>query len=370
MNPIIIDVTKAFTDRTFHLKTQIPSRGITAIFGRSGAGKTTLINLVSGLVTPDSGRIEVTQRVLFDSASKLNLPIEKRKVGYVFQDARLFPHMTVRRNLCYGVTHPDTDYFDEIVELLAIGDLLTRYPSRLSGGEKQRVAIGRALLSKPQILLMDEPLASLDISRKRELMPFLEKLSHSIDIPILYVTHSLSEILRLAQHLVVVEDGTIVESDIIENVWSSSIMRSWQSFSDRSSLFKGEILEQNNYYGLTKVALSEHHYLWVQHTQGVIGEHVRLRVRANDVSIALERPSKTSIRNILSCTVQAINLGGKGINRQSVEVILMLTSQQKLLATVTQWAIDDLALEVGQKVYAQIKGVSVSQKDVAIEPQV
>ncbi len=337
MTPIIIDVTKAFTDRTFHLKTEIPSRGITAIFGRSGAGKTTLINLVSGLVTPDSGRIEVAQRVLFDSASKLNLPIEKRKVGYVFQDARLFPHMTVKRNLCYGVTHPDTDYFDEIVELLAIGDLLTRYPSRLSGGEKQRVAIGRALLSKPQILLMDEPLASLDISRKRELMPFLEKLSHSIDIPILYVTHSLSEILRLAQHLVVVEDGKIVESDIIENVWSSSIMRSWQSFSDRSSLFKGEILEQNNYYGLTKVALTEHHYLWVQHTEGVIGEHVRLRVRANDVSIALERPSKTSIRNILSCTVQAINLGGKGTNRQSVEVILMLTSQQKLLATVTQW---------------------------------
>ncbi|MCF4174503.1 molybdenum ABC transporter ATP-binding protein ModC [Vibrio sp. McD22-P3] len=370
MNRISLDVKKNFSDRSFHLKTQLPAKGITAIFGRSGAGKTTLINLVSGLVTPDSGLIEVADRVLFDSTLKLDVAIESRQVGYVFQDARLFPHMTVSRNLRYGVTGGDPAYFNEIVGLLAIGDLLNRYPSSLSGGEKQRVAIGRALLSKPQILLMDEPLASLDISRKRELMPFLEKLSHSIDIPILYVTHSLNEILRLAQHLVVIEDGKVVESDTIENVWSSPIMQSWQSFSDRSSLFKGEILEQNSYYGLTKVALTEQHYLWVQHTEGVIGEHVRLRVRASDVSIALERPSKTSIRNILSCTVEAIHLGRKGTSRQSVEVILSLTNQQKLIATVTQWAIDDLALEVGQKVYAQIKGVSVSQRDVAIEPQI
>ncbi|MGR5176309.1 molybdenum ABC transporter ATP-binding protein ModC [Vibrio mediterranei] len=369
MTEIRIDVTKQFSDKAFQLKAELPAKGITAIFGRSGAGKTTMINLISGLVQPDAGVIEVADRLLFDSENGINVAVENRQVGYVFQDSRLFPHMTVKRNLCYGVTDFCQQHFSEIVTLLAIEALLNRYPSSLSGGEKQRVAIGRALLSKPQILLMDEPLASLDISRKRELMPFLEKLSNSVDIPILYVTHSLNEILRLAQYMVVIENGEVELCDTIERVWSSSIMQSWQSFSEKSSLFKGEIVEQNRYYGLTKVALTSQHYLWVQHTEGIVGENVRLRVRANDVSIALERPQNTSIRNVLSCVVKSINLGGKGTSRQSVEVVLELTNNQQLLATVTQWAIDDLELEVGQKVVAQIKGVSVSQKDVALEPQ-
>ncbi|WP_112478054.1 molybdenum ABC transporter ATP-binding protein ModC [Vibrio variabilis] len=368
MTRLDIDVRKQFGEQAFHLKASLPSSGISAIFGRSGAGKTTLINLISGLVQPDSGHIRFNGRTIFDSSQGIDLAIEKREIGYVFQDARLFPHLSVERNLRYGVTKNDTAHFDEIVELLAIEPLLNRYPSSLSGGEKQRVAIGRALLSKPKVLLMDEPLASLDNPRKRELMPFLEALSSRVDIPILYVTHSLNEILRLAQHLVIIDEGSIVESGLIEQVWGTKIMQSWQSFSDKSALFKGEVIAQNDTYGLTKVALTNDHYLWVQRTEAAVGEAVRLRVRANDVSIALSRAKNTSIRNILPCTIKTIAEGGKGTPRQSVEVVLSLSGHCELVATVTQWAVDDLQLSVGQSVYAQIKGVSVAQKDVALEP--
>ncbi|WP_428754299.1 molybdenum ABC transporter ATP-binding protein ModC [Vibrio cionasavignyae] len=368
MKKIQIDVHKQLSPHQFHFKAELPAKGITAVFGRSGAGKTTFINLLCGLTPPDNGNITVQNTVLFCSQQRVNVPIEKRKIGYVFQDARLFPHMKVRRNLCYGVTLFDQAHFDEVLSLLSIGELLERYPSELSGGEKQRVAIGRALLSKPDLLLMDEPLASLDLPRKREVMPYLERLSSSIDIPIIYVTHSLNEILRLAQHLIVIEQGEIVESGSIEKVWRSPSMQAWQSFSDKSALFKGQIIEQSQSYALTKIALNSQSYLWVQHTEGEIGELVRLRVRASDVSIALERPTKTSIRNILACNIKAISMGAHGSSTQSVEVVLGLGEDSELVAVVTQWAVEELELMVGQRVYAQIKGVSVAQRDVALDP--
>ncbi|CAH0529614.1 molybdenum ABC transporter ATP-binding protein ModC [Vibrio hippocampi] len=363
---IEIDVFKRFSEQEFHLKAQLPSSGITAVFGQSGAGKTTLINLLSGLVTPDGGSIKVDDRFVYDHDSGINVPVEKRNIGYVFQDARLFPHMKVAANLRYGVTQFDAEHFAQICQLLSINHLLNRYPSRLSGGEKQRVAIGRALLSKPDILLMDEPLSSLDIERKRELMPFIEKLSHSISIPVVYVTHSLNEILRLANHLVIIDSGKVTECGDIETVWASRTMSSWQSFSDRSMLFRGKITEQNERYGLTKVMLNRDHYLWVQHINGQANDDVRLRVRASDVSLVLERPKNTSIRNVLNSQIMAIHYGKKGA-KQSAEVVLDLGENCHLLATVTLWAIDELQLQVGQRVYAQIKGVSVSQKDIALE---
>ncbi|WP_279348236.1 molybdenum ABC transporter ATP-binding protein ModC [Vibrio qingdaonensis] len=370
MKVIDINVRKRLSQQDFHFSAELPPKGISAIFGRSGAGKTTFINLLSGLTEPDSGNIKVQDTVLFCSDQGVNIPIEKRNIGYVFQDARLFPHMKVRLNLCYGVTSFDQTHFDEILALLSIHDLLERYPSQLSGGEKQRVAIGRALLSKPDLLLMDEPLASLDLPRKREVMPYLERLSSCIDIPIIYVTHSLNEILRLAQHLIVIDHGEVVESGSIEKVWRSPSMQAWQSFSDKSALFKGRIVEQSQRYALTKVALNSQSYLWVQHTQGEPGELVRLRVRASDVSIALERPSKTSIRNILACEIKSISMGAHGSSTQSVEVLLSLGEDSELVAVVTQWAVEELELAIGQRVYAQIKGVSVAQRDIALDPHI
>jgi len=190
--------------------------GITALFGPSGAGKTSIVNMVAGLTRPDEGRIVMNGRCLFDSARGINEPPEKRRVGYIFQDARLFPHLSVRANLTYGMRLlPESERyvdFEPVVQLLGIEQLLDRRPARLSGGEKQRVAIGRALLCSPSLLLMDEPLASLDDSRKSEILPFIRRLCVEFSTPIMYVSHIMEEIERLAHHLVFLENGRVVAS--------------------------------------------------------------------------------------------------------------------------------------------------------------
>ena len=343
-----------------------PSHGITAIFGRSGAGKTSIVNAVSGLLTPDAGKIVVNGRTLFDSEQDTDIAVEKRNLGYVFQEPRLFPHYTVQGNLNYGVRDKDQDYFNSIVELLALKPLLSRYPKGLSGGEKQRVAIGRALLSKPDLLLMDEPLASLDLPRKREVMPFLETLSKKVKIPIFYVSHSLSEILRLADHLIVIDQGKVVSDGKIEDVWSSKVMRPWQSFSEQSTLFSATVNQHNLEYGLTQLQFVEGLTFWVQQVDAELGSTVRLQIRANDVSIALDKNEKSSIRNILPARIAGIEYQHYGDNKKSVSVKLDLNQGCYLWATITKWALDDLKLEEDMQVFAQIKGVSVSQRDIAI----
>ncbi len=201
-----------------------PESGVTALFGPSGAGKTSLINMVAGLMRPDAGCISVNGLCLFDSKRRIDLPPEKRRIGYVFQDGRLLPHLSVRANLTYGMhLTPARRRFvtlEAVVALLGIAHLLDRRPARLSGGEKQRVAIGRALLTSPAMLLMDEPLASLDASRKSEVLPFIMRLSREYAIPILYVSHIMDEILNLADHLVIMENGHVVASGELDDLLS------------------------------------------------------------------------------------------------------------------------------------------------------
>lgn len=365
MSLISLQFQKQLGETQFDVDLDIPATGITAIFGRSGAGKTSLINVISGLIKPDSGLIKVNDRILFDDNHSIDVAVEKRNVGYVFQDARLFPHYSVKGNLTYGVKQADDAYFSKVVTLLSLTNMLDRYPADLSGGEKQRVAIGRALLSKPDILLMDEPLASLDLPRKREVMPFLEKLADEVKTPILYVTHSLNEILRLASHLVIVNDGKVEISGSIEEVWGSNSMRPWQSFSEQSSLFEATIAEHHRQYALTKVQLAENVFLWVQGIDGKLGSSIRLQVRANDVSIALDKPERTSIRNILKARVSLIESKNIANDKQSVGVQLDLGTNRQLWATITPWALDELDLNIGMDVYVQIKGVSVTQRDIA-----
>jgi molybdate transport system ATP-binding protein len=203
----------------------IKRSGITALFGPSGAGKTSIVNMVAGLSRPDIGRIVMNGRCLFDSANGINVPPEKRRVGYVFQDARLFPHLSVRSNLTYGMRLlPKSEHyvhFNQVVQLLGIASILDRRPAKLSGGEKQRVAIGRALLCSPALLLMDEPLASLDRDRKSEVLPFIGRLSRDFSTPILYVSHMMDEIECLADHLVLVDNGTVVTSGSFEQLKNS-----------------------------------------------------------------------------------------------------------------------------------------------------
>jgi len=222
-----INVKKTLGALSLNLNIEIPARGVTAIFGRSGAGKSSLINLVAGLVTPQSGTITLNDNVLFDSEQKINLPPEKRHIGYVFQEHRLFPHYTVEKNLKYGCKRFNSSYFLQIVELLGIQNLLERFPLSLSGGEKQRVAIGRALLSNPDILLMDEPLSALDLRRKQELLNYLDQLSSQIEIPILYVTHSLDEIIRLADQVILIEQGQIMAFNQVKHIWQHAAFQQW-----------------------------------------------------------------------------------------------------------------------------------------------
>ncbi|EPP5811796.1 TPA: molybdenum ABC transporter ATP-binding protein ModC [Vibrio vulnificus] len=350
----------------FDIELQLPSKGVSAIFGRSGAGKTSIINVISGLTQPEQGRIALNSDVLFDSVLGINVPVHQRNIGYVFQDSRLFPHYHVEGNLKYGVKQYDAEMFDKVVMLLALQPLLKRYPASLSGGEKQRVAIGRALLSSPKILLMDEPLASLDMPRKKEVLPFLEKLSESFEIPIVYVTHSLQEILRLADHLTVLDRGQIVASGLLSEVWSSQAMRPWQSFSEQSTLFNASIAEQHPQYALTRVMLSSSASLWVQKIDAPLGSDIRLQVRANDVSITLAQPQKTSIRNIIEAKVERVEKRHPAEDKESIAVKLALTQDCFLWATITPWALVDLNLKQGDRVFAQIKGVSVTQRDIAL----
>ncbi|PJG85853.1 molybdenum ABC transporter ATP-binding protein ModC [Conservatibacter flavescens] len=330
----------------------LPSRGITAIFGLSGSGKSSLINLVSGLTKPDSGVIYLNNRVLVDEQSFV--PSNRRNIGYVFQDARLFPHYSVKGNLRYGMKNSSQTKFDHVVELLGIKDLLHRYPLTLSGGEKQRVAIGRALLSEPEILLMDEPLSALDLPRKRELLNYLEKLTKEIDIPILYVTHSIDELLRLAENVVLMENGKVKAYDTLENMWNSPLFATWkQQENEQSAVISLPIFYHHPVYNMTALQLSNEQKLWVNAIPADIGSLVRLCIRSTDVSLALSYPEKSSIRNILNGIVTAIEIQD---NRVDVQVEV---ANYRLWATISKWSLQDLQLIEGQPVYVQIKAVSV-----------
>ncbi|WP_086980887.1 molybdenum ABC transporter ATP-binding protein ModC [Vibrio aphrogenes] len=349
------------------IDTQIPDTGITAIFGRSGAGKTSIINAISGLQRPDSGVIAINDTVLFDSANKLNLAIEKRHIGYVFQEARLFPHYRVKGNLLYGYSGKGLPcHFKQVIELLGIEHLLERYPADLSGGEKQRCAIARALLSEPKILLMDEPLASLDLPRKQEVMPFLENLAQQIHIPILYVTHSLDEILHLADHMLLMQEGQVIESGDIEQVWCSEAFQPWQQQHQLTSLFKGQVKKHHPQYALTYVEIAPNTGVWMSNVEAQLNERVRVRIHANDVSLTLTQATDSSIRNIIPAIVAEIKTTKD--DTQPVAIRLSIGDSDApltLWATVTAWARDELNLCVGLPVYAQIKGVKMTNQEMA-----
>ena len=347
-----IDVKKQLGILPLEAHLDIPSQGVTALFGLSGSGKSSLINLVSGLINPDEGVIALNNRELFNSAENSCVPINQRNIGYVFQDARLFPHYTVNGNLRYGMKNTSKDEFNYIVELLGIGHLLKRYPITLSGGEKQRVAIGRALLTDPEILLMDEPLSALDLPRKRELMNYLERLSKEINIPILYVTHSLDELLRLAERVVLLTNGKVEAYDVLESIWESPLFLPWKQENEQSAVLSLPVFMHNPSYKMTALSIGDQN-IWIHQVEAQINEKVRICIHSSDVSISLNKVEQSSIRNTLyGRIVKILELE----NRVDLKLDI---GGKHLWASISKWSFHDLALQLGQLVYAQIKAISV-----------
>ena len=347
-----IDVKKQLGTLPLEAHLDIPSQGVTALFGLSGSGKSSLINLVSGLINPDEGVISLNDRELFNSVENVCVPINQRNIGYVFQDARLFPHYTVNGNLRYGMKNTSKDEFNYIVELLGIGHLLKRYPITLSGGEKQRVAIGRALLTDPEILLMDEPLSALDLPRKRELMNYLERLSKEINIPILYVTHSLDELLRLAERVVLLTNGKVEAYDVLESIWESPLFLPWKQENEQSAVLSLPVFMHNPSYKMTALSIGEQN-IWINQVEAQINEKVRICIHSSDVSISLNKVEQSSIRNTLyGRIVKILELE----NRVDLKLDI---GGKHLWASISKWSFHDLALQLGQLVYAQIKAISV-----------
>ncbi|GAD89406.1 molybdate ABC transporter ATP-binding protein [Vibrio halioticoli NBRC 102217] len=355
--------THQFDSQHFDIQGELPAKGVTAVFGRSGSGKSTLLNVLSGLLTPQSGHVKLNQLTMLDTQHNTHIPVWKRKVAVVFQDARLFPHLSIKDNLLFGAAKHGADVrLAELTALLGIDHLLQAKPNTLSGGEKQRVAIARALLSDPQLLLMDEPLASLDIPRKREVIQYLNQLSSKIEIPIVYVTHSLEEVMHLADHLLVLESGKVVDFGNVETVWNSGTLALWQEGERHSTLLNAKVAERHERYAMRRMKVADHN-LWVP-DQGLadkVGQCMRIRINAQDVSVTLSQNSDSSIRNRIPVSIVDIS----AINAHSNLITLKLDDQLLLKSTLTQWATEELNLTLGLKVYAQIKGVSFTQQNLA-----
>jgi molybdate transport system ATP-binding protein len=333
--------------------------GVTALFGPSGAGKSTVILALAGLAKPEAGRIVVAGETLFDSKSGVNVPVRARRIGVVFQDSRLFPHLCVRANLSYGAQRMkgagDAGRFDAVVSLLGLEALLARRPKTLSGGERARVALGRALLMNPRALLLDEPLAALDAARKAEILPYLDRLVREERIPMLYVSHALDEVARLASRMVVIDKGRVAaEGSLFEITARLDLFA-------RGHLVPGVVLEaailrHDDAHDLTELRL-DGEILVVPRIARNPGEKVRIRIDAEDVMLALVRPEGVSANNILAATVAEIAEDGANAD------VRLALHEARLIARITRRSLERLRLVPGQAVFAVIKSVTVGGRE-------
>jgi molybdate transport system ATP-binding protein len=334
----------------------LPGRGVSAIAGPSGAGKTTLLRAVAGLEIAVRGRVEVNGELWHDDQGAICWPVHKRPVGFVFQEANLFPHLSVQENVEFGLRRVAPGErkiaLPKAIDMLGIATLLKRSPLTLSGGERQRVAIARALATSPKLLLMDEPLASLDEVRKAEILPYLDQLHQELAIPILYVSHTMDEVARLADYVVMLEAGKVKACGSVFDIVTRS--DSPLAFGDSAcSLIEAAILEHDVHYQLSQVEFSGGR-LWLPLSPHDVGSTVRLRVQARDVSLTLKQQTDSSILNTLAVSVKEIREDTAG--SMLVELDACGTC---LLARITRKSSDQLCLLPGLALYAQIKGVAI-----------
>jgi molybdate transport system ATP-binding protein len=333
-----------------------PTPGVTAVFGPSGCGKSTLLSAVAGLLRPRSGRVVLNGVLLLDTAAGRMVPPNERRCGVVFQDSRLFPHLSVETNLRYGLRRAQRNAegpgIEEVVALLGIAPLLPRRPAALSGGERQRVALGRALLSRPRILLMDEPLASLDAPRRAEVLPFLARVRERFRLPILYVTHALDEVDQLADHLVLMEAGRVLASGPLEDLSARTDLPLLAARRDAGAVLACTLLDHDPGRGLSRLGFAGGE-LRVPLREEPVGTRLRMRVRARDVSVAIAEPGGLSVQNILPATLESIE------SAAAHEAMLRLrTGGALLLSRVTADAVARLALRPGQPLWALVKSAA------------
>ncbi|MBL6458312.1 molybdenum ABC transporter ATP-binding protein [Belnapia sp. T6] len=341
-----------------------PGPGVTALFGPSGCGKSTILAAIAGLLRPEAGRVALDGAVLLDTARGIALPPERRRCGVVFQDSRLFPHLSVASNLRYGLRRAPRDAtgpsVEEVVALLGLGALLGRRPLGLSGGERQRVALGRALLARPRLLLMDEPLASLDAARRAEVLPFLARLRDAAGLPILYVTHALEEVDALADRLVLLEAGRVLAEGPVEALAARPDLPALARRRDAGALIGCTVLAQDAARGLTRLGFEGGALEVAQRLGLAVGARLRLRLRARDVAVALEAPRGVSMHNILPCRLESIAPAGEA------EVLLrLLVGPTPLLARITRDSQARLGLAPGMAVFALVKSVAFDHAAVA-----
>lgn len=347
----------AYPGFALHADMQLPARGITALFGPSGSGKTTLLRCIAGLEQTTNGLLRVHDEVWQDGTKVL--PVHRRRLGYVFQEASLFPHLSVRRNLEYGLQRiPAAErkvQLEQVLEWLGLSKLIGRNdPASLSGGERQRVAIGRALLTSPRLLLMDEPLTALDAASKQEILPYLERLHSELEIPVLYVSHALDEVARLADHLVLLEQGRVIASGALNDTLSRLDLPT-AHLDDAGAVIAAKVAMHDEDYHLTRLDFSGGN-LWVSKVERPVGNMVRARVLARDVSIAITAPHGSSISNILAARIAEIQDEGP----DKVNVRLTVGDEHMLLSRITRRSRDQLGLAAGMEVFAQVKSVALT----------
>ena len=330
--------------------------GVVALFGASGAGKTTLADAIAGLVRPDAGRIALEDRVLFDSEARINLRPERRRIGYVFQDGRLFPHLSVRGNLLYGQRFAPREgryaTLERIVTLLGLEALVGRRPGTLSGGERQRVALGRALMAQPALLLMDEPLAGLDVPRKAQVIDYIERLRDEIGVPIVFVSHAVDEVARLAGTIVVMAGGRVAAAGPAAEVMARLDLDPLAGIEAAGAVLDATVQRHDAAYGLTELGVAGG-ILRVPRLRLEPGRSLRVRVRARDVSLATAEPRETSVLNVFRGTV--VEIGA----RRGASVDVAVDIGARLTARITARSADTLGLAPGSQVYALVKSVAV-----------
>ncbi len=334
----------------------LPGRGVTALFGHSGSGKTTLLRAIAGLERAKLGLFSLGDTVWQDESRDIFVPTHLRALGYVFQEASLFEHLTVKGNLEFGlkrIAEPKRRFnLFEVAELLGIGNLLERRPVSLSGGERQRVAIARALLTAPQLLLMDEPLASLDLKRKLEILPYLERLHDELSIPIIYVSHSPDEVARLADHLVLLDEGKVVASGLLTETLARIDLP--PTFADDAGVVLETVLSSNEADSLSRLDF-QGGSIYVGQRYEALGSRLRCRIHARDVSLALVKPQATSILNILEGRVTSV----VSTNTPGHVLVQLYVGPTPIVARITERSRRDLSIQPGSRVWVQIKSVAI-----------